>query len=382
MPEQALVVGGGVGGLSAAIALRQAGIETVAFERAAELSRVEVGAGMTLWPNAMIVLDRLGVGDEVRSRGWEIDLFEQRTWRGRLLVSWPLQGMAQRLGAGTFGVRRPDLHAALAGAAGPLVRANSECTDVEDEGSGVTALLANQERVPGEVLIGADGVTSGLRQRLLDDGAPRFAGLSMWRANVELDGSSMPKVAFNVYWGPGARFVWFRSGPSRLSWEAVFAAPLGAEDPPGESKRAALARYEGWPDVVGEIIEATDASAILRSDVVDRPPSTRWGTGRITLLGDAAHPMTFAVGQGAAQALEDAVVLAGCLRSEGVTASALRTYEQRRMARSAHFQTLAWRLARLGRWRSPVAGAVRAALLRGSARLVPRIQEKEMRFEL
>jgi 2-polyprenyl-6-methoxyphenol hydroxylase-like FAD-dependent oxidoreductase len=373
-----LVVGGGVGGLSTAIALRQKGIDVLACERARELARVEVGAGITLWPNAMLILDRLGVGDEIRARGHQADLFQQRTWRGRLLFSWRLDELAGRLGAGMVGVSRPVLHSALVAAAGDAVRAGAECVDVADDGSEVTAELADGRRETVDVLVGADGLESRVRAKLLGDGPPRYTGLSIWRANVTLPEDAMPAPDFHAYWGPAAKFVWFRSGPTLLSWEGVIAAPPGSTDPPGESKQVAADRFAGWPDVVGEIIAATDPRAIIRTDVLDRPPVKRWGEGRVTLLGDAAHPMTFAVGQGAAQALEDAVVLARCLDDGGCSAAVLRDYEQQRMKRSAHFQNLAWRIARIGRWSGPVGRGVRSGFLRGTQGIARKTQEKDM----
>ncbi len=373
-----LVVGGGVGGLSTAIALRAQGIDVLACERARDLTRVEVGAGITLWPNAVRILDRLGVGDEVRARGHQADLFEQRTWRGRLVFSWRLDELADRMGTGMVGVSRPALHSALVAAAGADVRPAADCVGVEDDGDAVVAEFADGRREAADVVIGADGIDSRLRAKLLDDGPPRYTGLTIWRANVTLPEDAMPAVPFHAYWGPAGKFVWFRSGPSLLSWEGVVAAPAGESDPPGESKRAAAERFAGWPDSVGEVIDATDPRAVIRSDVLDRPPTKRWGDGRLTLLGDAAHPMTFAVGQGAAQALEDAIVLARHLADDGLSEAALRAYEQERMKRSAHFQTLAWRIARIGRWRSPVGGLVRTTFLRTTAPIARRTQEKDM----
>jgi 2-polyprenyl-6-methoxyphenol hydroxylase-like FAD-dependent oxidoreductase len=198
---------------------------------------------------------------------------------------------------------------------------------------------------------------------------------------TELSPGELPESPFNVYWGPGSRFAWYRIGPSTVSWLGGFAATQGLTDPEG-SKTAALARFDGWPPAVGALIDATPPEQIIRSDVLDRPPSERWGEGRATLLGDAAHPMTFAVGQGATQALEDAVVLAGRLRDGGLSAVSLRDYEHLRMERTAHFQNLAWRMARIGLLRKPVTMAARAALFRASGRFTWKAQERDYDFDV
>jgi 2-polyprenyl-6-methoxyphenol hydroxylase-like FAD-dependent oxidoreductase len=375
---RAIVVGAGIGGLATAIAMRPTDVEVVAFERAPDLARVEVGAGITLWPNAMLVLDRLGVGDEVRARGAVLDGFEQRTRSGRLLARWPLAEMTRRLGAPVVGINRPDMHAALAAAGSYCVQTASRVTGFDDGEAGVSVTLSDGRVESGDALIGADGIDSLVRSRLLGGEPPRHAGLTMWRANVALEEAAMPAVGFLLYWGAGAKFVCFRSGPGRLSWEAIVASDPGGHDAPGESKRTVLDHFARFTDPVRPIIEATDEAAIFRTDVFDRPPDKRWGSGRVTLLGDAAHPMTFAVGQGAAQALEDALAIAEALDRVTDVEGALRGYEQQRMGRSAHFQTFAWRLARAGAWRSPPAWGLRNAVLRLSVPLAWRLQVKDM----
>jgi 2-polyprenyl-6-methoxyphenol hydroxylase-like FAD-dependent oxidoreductase len=186
-------------------------------------------------------------------------------------------------------------------------------------------------------------------------------------------------VDFIAWWGAGAKFVIFRSGPDRLSWEGIVTSPPGGQDAPGERKRVIAQRFGDFVGLVHETIEATDENAIFRTDVFDRPPDERWGTGRTTLVGDAAHPMTFAVGQGAAQALEDALAIADALRDAGGDpAAALRAYEQRRISRCGHFQNMAWRLARAGALTKPPAQALRNLAFTLSSPIGWRMQVKDM----
>jgi 2-polyprenyl-6-methoxyphenol hydroxylase-like FAD-dependent oxidoreductase len=381
-----VVVGAGIGGLATSIALRGTDAEVVVLERAPDLAKVELGAGVTLWANAMLILDRLGVGAEIRERGAVLKCFEQRNTRGRLLSRWPLEEMARRLGAPICGINRPDLHAALVrGAGGEQVRTGCNVERFEQSEGTVSVAMSAGGDETGDVLIGADGIDSTIRRQLLGAQAPRHSGLTMWRANVPYDESIAPQVDFIAWWGSGTKFVIFRSGPERLSWEAIVTSPPGGQDAPGERKRAVLDRFADFTAPVHRIVEATDEQAIFRTDVFDRPPDERWGEGRVTLLGDAAHPMTFAVGQGAAQALEDALAIGHALGAGGADLAdgarleaALRAYEQPRIARAARFQTMAWRLARAGALESKSAQALRNTAFTLSSPIGWRMQVKDM----
>jgi 2-polyprenyl-6-methoxyphenol hydroxylase-like FAD-dependent oxidoreductase len=288
--------------------------------------------------------------------------------------------MARRLGAPVCGINRPDLHAALvAGADEQQIRTASEFESFEQAGGSVSVALAGGGAESGDVLIGADGLESAVRRQLLGAQAPRHSGLTMWRANVPYDDSIAPPVDFILWWGPGAKFVIFRSGPQRISWEAIVTSPPGQRDEPGRTIGTIHDRFERFVEPVHRMIDATDEQAIYRTDVVDRLPDEHWGRGRVTLLGDAAHPMTFAVGQGAAQALEDALAIARALRgSPDDLEAALRAYEAPRIERAAHFQKMAWRLARAGALEGRAAQGIRNSALALSSPIGWRMQVKDM----
>lgn len=376
---KAILVGAGIGGLAASSALRDTDVEVVAFERAPELAKVEVGAGITLWPNAIAVLDKLGVGEEIRRRGAPLHSFEQRTRKGRLVCRWPMLEMERRIGTPAIGVSRPDAHAAVAATGSYCVRTGAEVTGFAEHEDHVAVTLANGSVEQGDVLIGADGIDSTIRAQLLGPSQSRHAGLAIWRANLPVGpGIPVPDVAFMLFWGVGHKFVCFHSGPNQLSWEAIVAAERGGSDPPGHSQDVVAKHFEGFADPVLKLVRATDPERIFRTDVCDRPPDERWGTGRVTLLGDAAHAMTFAVGQGAAQALEDCVALSKRLAGTSDPVAALRAYEEPRIKRAAKFQGLAWKLARAGAWKSPAAAALRNIVLAASSPMVWRAQVKDM----
>jgi 2-polyprenyl-6-methoxyphenol hydroxylase-like FAD-dependent oxidoreductase len=382
---RALVIGGGIGGLSAGRALRQSGLDVAVFERAPEVEQIQVGGAIHVWHNGMRGLQRLGLADQVAEIGGPaavVQTAEMRNWRGRLLTSWSVQDVEREVGAPTLGVRRPDLHRVLAGGleAGELHLGRELTTYVQRDG-GVVATFADGSEERGDLLIGADGLRSTVRRVLLGDGDLRSAKYASWQAVCDYDGDDAPVGLFRVVWGPGARFLFYHVGPGQLYWEGIFATAPGGTDPPGDHRGAVAARFAGWVEPVPSIIAATQEAAITRGDIYDRAPVKRWGEGRVTLLGDAAHPMTNAAGQGANQTIEDAVVLGARLANGADPVSGLRAYEQERIARSARFANLAWRLTALSRWSRPAAVTVRDPLVSALMVVGKRAQRKDMAYE-
>jgi len=375
------VVGAGIGGLATSIALQPKDVEVVVLERASDLSRVELGTGVTLWPNAMLVLDKLGVADAVRERGAILNCFEQRTRRGRLLTRWPTDEMGKRVGAPLCGVNRADLHAALAERGGGVVRTGAQVEGFAAAAGGngrVEVGIAGGTTETGDAVIGADGLESVIRKQLLGDKPLRHSGLIMWRATMDrLDPAITPGVDFTAWWGAGAKFIVFRSGPERWTMEAAVTAPAGGQDPP-DQVGLIHERFAGFADPVHAIIDVAGGGPIFRTDVFDRPPDEKWGEGRVTLLGDAAHPMTFAVGQGAAQALEDALAVADAVSAPGDLDEALRAYERRRIPRAAKFQRMAWKLARVGALTTPPGPQIRNTFFTLTSPIAWRMQVKDM----
>ncbi|MER6830064.1 FAD-dependent monooxygenase [Streptosporangium sp. NPDC000563] len=357
------VVGGGIGGLSAALALRAAGAEVTVYERVTEPRAARAGHGLVLWHNAVLALRALGVGPEVEKIGHELHRHRFLDARGRRIAEWSMARMAGRLGAPVYGVGRPHLHALLADRVGEDLVTGFRFTGFTATGDGVVVRFGEGREERADLLVGADGLRSAVRAALLPgDPPPRYAGFTAFQGVIRLPGSGMPEHTFLSTWGRGRWFVCYRLSDDHVYWDGVLGdrvAPRLGESPLG----LLAAEFDGWPDPIPGLIAATGADDVTPVHVFDRPPLRRWSHGRVTLLGDAAHPMTFNLGQGAGQAIEDALVLGEELAGGDVPA-ALAAYEARRVERTARMVRRSRANGELTRWRHPIACAARDAFMR------------------
>jgi 2-polyprenyl-6-methoxyphenol hydroxylase-like FAD-dependent oxidoreductase len=358
-----LVAGAGIGGLATAIALRQADIDVTVFERVPDLETLEVGLGIHMWQNAVRALRRLGI-DAIETVGVPTQRMEWFNSRGRFLATWNIAQLTRELGVPAVGLVRSALHAALASAAPPgVVRTSSELVDFEEQGTDVIARFADGHEERGDVLVGADGLRSMVRARLHGRRQPIFAGYVIRNATVESSRAAVPEGTFRETWGPGTRFGFFPVG-GRTYWFCITTERPGGSEEPSARKAAAIARTTGWPAPTNTLIEHTPPEGIGRADIVASEPLAHWGRGRVTLLGDAAHAMTPNLGQGAAQAIEDALVLARHLKTHEDPVSALRAYESLRSPRTSAIAKQAWMIGATGRWEGTYACLARDLAMR------------------
>jgi FAD-dependent urate hydroxylase len=332
---KAMIIGGGIGGVAAAIALQRVGVECDIFEQAEELR--EVGAALSVWANAWQALEKLGVGRALLALGSKVDRMEMRTADGRVLGATPLAELEKRLGLPAFVILpRPDLLRELTRLVDKhRTHCRARCVGVEESAGRVIARFADGQQAEAGLLVGADGLHSVVRSHLHGNVKPRYAGYTCWRGFATCAAKALPLTTGFEAWGCGARFALFHCGPDRVFWYATRNAAEAVADSADGRKAEVRRLFQNWHQPIPEAIEATPGTEILRNDIVDRKPLSRWGRGRMTLLGDAAHPTTPNLGQGACQALEDAVVLADCLRQCREVEPALRRYEQQRQRRTA-----------------------------------------------
>lgn len=378
---KALIAGAGVGGLTAALALRRIGWDVEVMERAARME--PVGAGIQISPNGYRVLSALGLGEAARAVSHEPEAIQMRMGvSGRRLVDIPLKGEAERRwGAPYLQCHRADLIALLADALGPdAVRLGAEIVDFNEREDGVCVALAEGGTRSGVLLIGADGLRSTVRELMLAPAPARFTGAVAWRAVVErarLGEVHVPPGAC-VWAGEGRHAVTYPLG--RDGALVNFVGVVEEEGWRSESWSEPGARedvakiFEGWTPLIGAIIEA--APAFNRWALFDRPPLQRWTSGRVALIGDACHPMAPSLAQGACQAMEDAWALAAALEAGDL--AGLSRYERVRKPRTTRAQREA--LANLRRFhkRSPLAKAAGYAPIWAMGRFAPGFFHRRM----
>lgn len=343
MSERILIAGGGIGGLTLAALLHRRGRECLVLERAERLA--PAGAGLVLQPNVIKALRIGGIEHQVVGRGAPMQRMRIRDDRGRMLSEVDASLFRTHFQSGVWGFHRATLHAALVDLIPPSsIRLGAAVRRFEPTASAVTVELDTGERVEGGALVGADGLRSAVRRQMLNDGEPRYSGYTSWRG-VTSRGSLWPEGHMCESWGRGARFGLVAIDGDRLYWFATANVAAAGRD---TGKAELLRTFRDWHEPIGAVIEATPDEGILRTDISDRDPAPRWSEGRVTLMGDAAHPMTPNLGQGGGQTIEDAVVLDLALSAQPDVAAAFADFESRRRNRTARVVEESRRFGRIG----------------------------------
>jgi salicylate hydroxylase len=344
-PLEIAVIGGGIGGLTAAVALRQAGFTVEVYEQAPELT--EVGGGINMGPNATRILRRLGLAEGLDREGVRPAGTHQRRWQdGHTLQRAPLNPLCEELyGAPHMTLHRANLLAVIAsGFPAEHIHLGHRLVALAGCGDGTEAWFENGARIRADVLVGADGIHSAVRAVLFGEEEPRFAGCVAYRGLVPVEriADLGLEIGSQSWIGPGAHFVhYFVSRGELLNFVGWTEHDRwNREDWTDRATiERALAAFEGWHPQVGRIIGAAETCFIWA--LFDREPLPRWSVAHTTLLGDACHPMYPFMGQGAAQAIEDGATLAACLAAEADNpVEALRHYERLRLPRVTRLQEM------------------------------------------
>ena len=346
--QKAVIIGGGIGGLCAALALRQIGIDVRVYERTKAFE--PVGAGLSLWTNAIRTLRRLGLADQVIEAGSIFRRSEFRNPSGKVLQSGDLGGLNEP----NICIHRAELHRVLASALPPdTLRLGMKCISVEQDAERVTIHLSNEETDQADFVIGADGYRSAIRQHLFPTTRIYYDNRTSWRGIAENQDGVPPDIAYQT-WGRGQRFGHFCVDRKYVYWFAVVNLPEG-QTPPAEKRKDFLRqRFLGWHAPIEHLMDITAADNIVETGIYDIEPLERWSKGRITLLGDAAHASTPDMGQGGCMAIEDAVVLARSLSQEQDLTSALIRYEAERKPRTTWIMNQSRRIGRITQLNNPL----------------------------
>jgi len=339
------IIGAGIAGLAATIALRRAGHEVSVYEQATEFRRI--GAAICLTPNSVRALDGLGVGQALRSRAFQPTHRLSRTWdTGKETSRLELgQAAERRYGSPQLTTHRADLLSGLESAiGGGVVHLNSRLAGLDQDGNKVKLRFADGSTSQADLLIGADGIHSTVRKSLFAEDEPRFTGMVAYRSIVPSDRfSGLDLASFTKWWGPDpqSQIVHFLidSGRELFIFATTRETEWHRESWSGEGEIGQLrAAFAGFHADARVLLAASES--VLKTALFERDPLSAWTQGRICLIGDAAHPMMPFMAQGAAMGIEDAVVLARCLETaspEDVPRS-LATYERLRHERGTRIQ--------------------------------------------
>ena len=333
---KAIVIGAGIGGLTTGIALKQAGYEVEIYERTRALR--PAGAGISLWSNGIKILNQLGLGEEIAAIGGEMNRMEYRSHEDKPLNKVDLQPLFQSVGQRPYPVSRTDLQQMLLDAYGAdKVHMGMKCVAVSENDSSATATFEDGSTATGDLIVGADGIRSIVREYVLGETLSlRYAGYVNWNGLVAAKPELCEADNWVLYVGEGKRASMMPVGGDRFYYFFGVPMPEGTETAPEDRTQELADHFINWPKAVQTLIRTLDPTQSNRLEISDINPPKHLVKGRIAILGDAAHATTPTLGQGGCQAMEDAAVLTRCLVTTNLSvADALSRYEKARKSRTA-----------------------------------------------
>lgn len=379
LSKKIVIAGAGIGGLCAALALAKHGFDVAIYEQSSHLG--EVGAGLQLSPNAIHVLQALGIADKVKAKAFRPKSAVMRHFQtGKTYFTVPLADTAtQKYGADYLHIHRADLHRTLLDACQNMEVSIHLGQAVESyqhdfqklSSQNLTIHFANGESLEADVLVGADGIKSKVQACMLGQTSAEFTGQVAWRGVVEAKKlpNELIKPNANLWVGPGKHFVsYYLRGGDLVNFVAVQERTDWQKESwnePGDINELRQT-FDGWHPEVTDLLVATDSCFLWA--LFDRRPLNKWTDNNVALLGDACHPMLPFLAQGAAMAIEDSYALAHCLASDTDTHTALQTYQNIRLPRSRDIQLNARKNAALYHMSSPIEQA-KLAILSGLSKL-------------
>jgi len=371
------IVGGGIGGLTLAIALQRKGFNAAVYEHAPEIR--PLGAGLGLAANAVKAFFEIGIGEEVLQVGQVIKMVRIKDTEGHILTETDSAQLSAKLGAiNNFTVHRADLHDVLLRQLQPgTLHLNKACVDVHQQPGGVTLRFSDGTETPADYVIAADGIHSPIRKKLVPDAQPRYAGYTCWRAVINDVPAGFDFDETSETWGAGSRFGVVPLSNRRVYWFACINA--GPNDPHMRAFNIDSLRshFSHFHNPIPELLARTTNDQLIWSDIIDLKPLTRFAFDRIVLMGDAAHATTPNMGQGACLAVEDAATLANCIEDYATPEEAFRRFEEKRIGRTTRIVNKSWTLGKAAQLQNPLLVSLRNLAIRLTP---PQFAEQQVRF--
>lgn len=354
------ILGGGIAGLTTAIALKQKGFEAEVFEAAPEMK--PVGAGLGLGANAIMALQKLGIAEGIISAGRKLPAFSFYNHKGRLLSTIDSVALGQKYGLDNFTIHRAALHQQLLSHLGNIpLHLNKRATGFASRGGHTIIQFADGTEHAAQYVIVADGIRSAIRQQLVPAIGPKYAGYVCWRAVVDSTGLMLDESSETF--GPRGRFGLVPLAGNQLYWFACTNAPKNDTRYPAYTAEDLRKHFAGYRAPVEEVLARTQTGQLIYGEIADLPPLKQFAFGNLLLVGDAAHATTPNMGQGACQAIEDAVVLADELAKNTSVPAAFINFENRRLERTRYVTLQSRKIGQVAQWQNPVLGRLRDLLM-------------------
>jgi 2-polyprenyl-6-methoxyphenol hydroxylase-like FAD-dependent oxidoreductase len=371
------IVGGGIGGLTLAIAMQRKGFQVTVYESAPKFK--PLGAGLGLAANAVKAFLEIGIADEVLSVGKVMKMFRIADDSGKTIAETNSEELSRRFGTvNNFTIHRADLHRVLLNQLEPeTVVLDKNCVDVQQDVDGVALHFTDGTKTRADYLIACDGIHSPIRRKLLPESSPRYAGYTCWRAVIDKVPTDFDFNYASESWGVGCRFGIVPLTGNRIYWYACINA--NQNDPVMRSFRIPelLTYFSSFHSPVSEILKLTRNEDLLWGDIMDLKPIARFAFDKIVLMGDAAHATTPNMGQGACLAIEDSAVLANCIEDYETVEEAFKQFEQKRIKRTTKIVNGSWALGKAAQLENPLLISLRNV----AVRLTPSsIAQRQVKF--
>lgn len=371
--KQFTVIGAGIAGLTTAIALRQLGLNVTVFESAPIIK--PLGAGLALAANAVKAFQKLGIADSIISAGRLLDAFVVQDKQGRTITRTDSKAIGHKYGTDNFTIHRAALHQQLLKHAdGISLITGKRAIQVDQTTQGLILTFDDDTTHQTDYLTVADGIHSAIRQQLVPDSKPRYAGYTCWRAVIDSTGLNLSEATET--WGTNGRLGLVPLANNQLYWFACLNAPANDARMRQFTTHDLLRVFGDYHAPIPEVLARTNDKDLLWNDIMDLKPLSHYAFGNIALLGDAAHATTPNMGQGACQAIEGAVVLADELAKGGSVPDAFRRFEQRRLKRTHYIINNSRRIGQMAQVQSPLLTWLRNGLFR---LLPPSVNEQQFK---